>query len=199
MISIDRLEEMAIEELETKLNNWKEQVELQSNFIDSLLKATNNSEWLDKTILDDEASEIIEKIELDYVQLDQLKEQLEAYKMEADEGKEINAELKAENEELTTINARLLGRLEVDETDTSLVFNLDKELRQKEKEFYTSIQKVVKLKQTLTEIKEIAEEQQSWNELNSKHSETESEDDIFAYNWSALKQILQKISECEVV
>ena len=36
-------------------------------------------------------------------------------------------ELKAENDELTTINARLLGRLEVDETDTSLVFNLDKE------------------------------------------------------------------------
>lgn len=33
-------------------------------------------------------------------QLDQLKEQLEAYKMEAEEGKEINAELKAENEEL---------------------------------------------------------------------------------------------------
>lgn len=31
-------------------------------------------------------------------QLDQLKEQLEAYKMEAEEGKEINAELKAENE-----------------------------------------------------------------------------------------------------
>lgn len=76
MISIDRLKEMAIEELETKLNNWKEQVELQSNFIDSLLKATNNSEWLNKTILDDEASEIIEKIELDYVQLDQLKAQL---------------------------------------------------------------------------------------------------------------------------
>ena len=66
-------------------------------------------------------------------------------------------QLKAENEELSTINARLLGRLEVDETDASLVFNLDKELRQKEKEFYTAIQKVVKLKQTLAEIKEIAE------------------------------------------
>lgn len=52
-----------------------------------------------------------------------------------------------------------------------------------------------KYKQTLTEIKEIAEGQQSWNEWNSKHSETESEDDIFAYNCSALKQILQKINE----
>ena len=58
---------------------------------------------------------------------------------------------------------------------------------------------VKKLKQTLAEIKEIAEEQQSWNELNSKHSETESEDDIFAYNCSALKQILQKINEVENV
>ena len=90
-----------------------------------------------------------------YKQLKHKEQECEAYKMEADEGKEINAELKAENEELTTINARLLGRLEVDETDTSLVFNLDKELRQKEKEFYTAIQKVVTLKQTLTEIKEI--------------------------------------------
>lgn len=58
--------------------------------------------------------------------------------------------------------------------------------------------KYFKLKQNLAEIKEIAEEQQSWNEWNSKHSETESEDDIFAYNCSALKQILQKIKECEM-
>ena len=69
-------------------------------------------------------------------------------------------ELKAENEELNTINARLLGRLEIDKVDTSLVSNLDKELRQKEKEFYIAIQKVVKLKQTLTEIKEVVEKAQ---------------------------------------
>lgn len=159
MISIDRLEEMAIEELQTELKNFKEQIKLQNNFINSLLKATNNSEWLDKSMLDDEVSEVIEKIELDYAQLDQLK---------------------AENEELTTINARLLGRLEVDEKDTSLVFNLDKELRQKEKEFYTAIQKVVKLKQTLTEIKEIIEQG------------VKIHDDIIIS-----KQILQKISEVE--
>ena len=54
------------------------------------------------------------------------------------------------------------------------------------------------LKQTLLEIKDIAEEQQSWNECNRQYSETESEDDIFAYNWNALKQILQKISESEI-
>lgn len=53
----------------------------------------------------------------------------------------------------------------------------------------------IKLRETLIEIKEIAEEQQSWNECNRRFAETESEADIFAYNWSALKQILQKISE----
>ena len=41
--------------------------------------------------------EVIQKLE---TTLDQLKEQLEAYKMEADEGKEINAGLQAENESL---------------------------------------------------------------------------------------------------
>lgn len=35
-----------------------------------------------------------------YCSLNQVLEQLEAYKMEAEEGKEINAELKAENDEL---------------------------------------------------------------------------------------------------
>ena len=79
MISIDRLEEMAIEELQTKLKNFGEQIKLQNNFIDSLLKATNNSEWLDKSMLDDEVSEVIEKIELDYEQLDQLKAENEKY------------------------------------------------------------------------------------------------------------------------
>ena len=73
MISIDRLEEMTIEELQIKLKNFEEQIKLQNNFIDSLFKATNNSEWLDKSMLDDEVSEVIEKIELDYEQLDQLK------------------------------------------------------------------------------------------------------------------------------
>lgn len=43
---------------------------------------------------------IAEDYERDLRQLDQLKEQLEAYKMEAEEGKEINAELKVENDEL---------------------------------------------------------------------------------------------------
>ena len=104
-------------------------------------------------------------------------------------------QLKAENENLTTINARLLGRLEVDEKDTSLVFNLDKELRQKEKEFYTAIQKVVKLKQTLAEIKEIAKQ-----EIDSKEFmivQCMLNGNVDNKN-KVLKQILQKISECEV-
>ena len=109
-----------------------------------------------------------------------LREQLEAYKMEAEEGKEINAELKAENEELKKCYKNNSALLDFEETNTTKLVN-----------------KVMKLEQTLTEIKEIAETQQSWNECNMKFTETESEDDIFAYNWSALKQILQKISECE--
>ena len=77
----------ANEEIKTDLKNWEERFILQNNFIDSLLKATNNTEWVDKSISDDEVHEIIEKIELDYVQLNQLKteneelkKQLEKYK-----------------------------------------------------------------------------------------------------------------------
>ena len=73
-------------EIKTDLKNWDERFKLQNAFIDNLLKATNNSIWIDKSISDEEASEIIEKIEMDYI--------------EFEEGKEIYAELKVENEEL---------------------------------------------------------------------------------------------------
>ena len=73
-------------EIKTDLKNWDERFKLQNTFIDNLLKATNNSIWIDKSISDEEASEIIEKIEMDYI--------------EFEEGKEIYAELKAENEKL---------------------------------------------------------------------------------------------------
>ena len=109
-------------------------------------------------------------------------------------------QLKAENEELTTINARLLGRLEVDETDTSLVFNLDKELRQKEKEFYTAIQKVVKLKQTITEIKEIARVNSintCWTAISLCADCDEIKECGLQSPFEKLKAIIQKISECE--
>lgn len=84
-----------------------------------------------------------------------------------------NEELQKENEELKNFHVNLVGVKECE------------------------IKELVKYIQTLTEIKEIAETQQSWNEWNMQFSETESEDDIFAYNWSALKQIQQKISEVE--
>lgn len=107
MISINRLEEMTIEELQTELKNFEEQIKLQNNFIDSLLKATNNSEWLDKSMLDDEVGEVIEKIELDYVQLNQLKAELAISIQENKEGRKINAELKVENNELKKQNNQL--------------------------------------------------------------------------------------------
>ena len=132
MISIDRLEEMTIEELQTKLKNFEEQIKLQNNFIDSLFKATNNSEWLDKSMLDDEVSEVIKKIELDYEQLDQLKAE--------------NEELKDKNNRLTILGMDLNQSNEV----------LRKSFFATDKSRDNWREKAEKLEQTLTEIKEIA-------------------------------------------
>lgn len=134
MISIGRLKEMALEELETELNNWKEQVELQSNFIDSLLKATNNYEWLNKTILDDESSEIIEKIELDYAQLDQLKKESENWESLCKLADKQIDELQAELEALKSFDINLVGIKECE------------------------IIQLLQYRQAFKEIKEIAEE-----------------------------------------
>ena len=148
-------------------------------------------------------SELVSLIGLQKKQLDQLKakeQECEGLRYEVgslendrDILKEQLDQLKTENEELTTINARLLGRLEVDETDTSLVFNLDKELRQKEKEFYTAIQKIVKLKQTLTEIKEICNNN---DELKGDFNLVDC-DKYKLGKHNLANKILQKISECE--
>lgn len=116
-------------------------------------------------------------------QLDQLKEQLEAYKMEAEEGKEINTELKAENgylkhkifryEEIFKHSADMtknpVTAIDV-ETFQSSVKALGNSLIAEEN---------IKLHKTLTEIKEIAEKR---NYLD--------------YN-ECLNDILQKISEVE--
>jgi hypothetical protein len=88
--------------------------------------------------------------------LNQVLEQLNAYKMEADEGKEINAELKAENEEWKKANDCILTTLNVIAEGNK------------------------KLRQTLTEIKELCKRQ----DLNQG---------------SRCIHILQKISECEVL
>jgi hypothetical protein len=95
--------------------------------------------------------------------LNQVLEQLNAYKMEADEGKEINAELKAENEEWKKANDCILTTLNVIAEGNK------------------------KLRQTLTEIKEIAE--RCGKRIPLFEIDEIAED---------LKQILQKISECEV-
>ena len=130
-------------------------------------------------------------------------QECEAYKMEADEGIEINAELKAENDELkekvkkygeineqeTKDYAELLKQLdqlkaENDELKKQLTILDDEdvvvEITVKQFEEYK------KLKQTLTEIKEIAEWKNEYWSLG-----------IADYKNMA-DEILQKISECEV-
>ena len=129
-------------------------------------------------------------------ELDQLKAELDRANCQiADDEilqcdmREAIEELRVENNELNTINTRLLERLEVDKTDTSLVFNLDKELRQAKKEFYIAIQKVVKLEQTLTEIKEI---------IQSDYCTEIGSCEFCAEIGNCLnRKILQKISEVE--
>lgn len=61
-------------------------------------------------------------------------------------------ELKEENEELNKRNNFLLQRLEVDDTETSLVFKLRKELENSKNEFYFAIKSELKYKQALDEI-----------------------------------------------
>lgn len=68
------------EELKTEFDKFEEQIKLQGNFIDGFLFATKNSEWLNKSILEDEAAAIIEKVESDYVQLENYKQALQEIK-----------------------------------------------------------------------------------------------------------------------
>lgn len=88
--------------------------------------AKNSFEWDGK-----EKNLVVQAMELNE-RYDQLKVELEAYKMEAEEGKEINAELKAENE------------------------NWQKEYWKLEQGNDFLAETNSRLKQTLTEIKEIA-------------------------------------------
>lgn len=68
------------EELKTEFDKFEEQIKLQGNFIDNFLFATKNSEWRNKSILEDEADAIIEKVESDYVQLENYKQALQEIK-----------------------------------------------------------------------------------------------------------------------
>lgn len=98
-------------------------------------------------------------------QLDHLKEQLEAYKMEAEEGKEINAELKAENEKLKEFQKLLEEQMKFNKSELELSLSSEikksefllKEFKKVDKQRDNWRGQAEKLKQTLTEIKEIAE------------------------------------------
>lgn len=68
------------DELKTEFDKLEEQIKLQGNFIDDFIFATKNSEWLNKSILEDEADAIIEKVESDYVQLENYKQVLQEIK-----------------------------------------------------------------------------------------------------------------------
>lgn len=103
-------------------------------------------------------------------------QQLEAYKMEAEEGKEINAELKAENDELKY-------KAEFFENYNAAHIN-----------------KITKLEQTLTDIKEIAdkaEEQCAIPENYFKRNNVSWKQHQLKGLTCKFKQILQKISEVE--
>jgi len=98
--------------------------------------------------------------------LNQVLEQLNAYKMEADEGKEINAELKAENAELKKQH----------QADKGLITSTGKQN-------YQLLQEYDKLKTALTEIKDIAENaktkvfvdmEEFWEQILQKISEVKN-------------------------
>ena len=225
MISIDRLEEMTIEELQIKLKNFEEQIKLQNNFIDSLFKATNNSEWLDKSMLDDEVSEVIEKIELDYEQLDQLKKEKDKLRfpmkdtnyavLTKEEFKQLN-QLKKENEELkrqleSTKGLVTVGNKQLEEAlkENEELKVINQELMKYRKysttcqECYedgledgkTSNKELRKLRKTLAEIKEIV----NICKLGNCNSECEfyNTDDCQDERLYKIKQILQKINEAQ--
>ena len=91
-------------------------------------------------------------------------------------------ELKEENEELNKRNNFLLQRLEVDDTDTSLVFKLQRELENSRGEFYLAIKSELKYKDALDEIEKYAKEN---NDLLQGYH----------YEWANNKIILEIINK----
>ena len=68
-----------------------------------------------------------------------------------------NKELQEENDELKVVNLRLLHRLEVDDKDVNLVYQLEKELDNKKLEWYTALEKSVKYEQAIKNIRSISD------------------------------------------
>ena len=134
-------------------------------------------------------------------QLDQLKEELAISRQENEEGKEINAELKAEREELRGVIRKdicshyVLGECSQKHHNNCVgrnqcIKDLEQECEQLKGTFdglfkvqYQLADNNKKLRQCLTEIKEIAEDQK---------------DVLESMRIDVLEQILNKISECEV-
>ena len=103
-------------------------------------------------------------------QLDQLKAEIETLFKAIEEVNKINKRLELENEELKKCYKNNSSLLDFEETNTTKLVN-----------------KVMKLEQTLTEIKEIAEK-----EVNTRMLFADKE------SFCDFNKILQKISECEV-
>lgn len=68
-----------------------------------------------------------------------------------------NKELQQENDELKAVNLRLLHRLEVEDEDANLVYQLEKELDNKKSEWYTALEKSVKYEQAIKNIRSISD------------------------------------------
>ena len=172
MISLSRLKEMVEEEMENKIKD----LELALKAKEQECENNKIAHQMELDIYNQECLNLSEELK-------ETLEQLEAYKMEADEGKEINAELKAENEELKKeiAQARMAICNQCGEKDD---YNIPcKQIRDLDYDLQLEIEENDKLKQTLTEIKEIAE----------AHKKDES-----VWNpYRQLDKILQKISEVE--
>ena len=64
-------------------------------------------------------------------------------------------QLKQECEELKEVNSRLLQRLEVDDSDTGIVYRQELELQNKENEFYMAVKNLTRYRKALEEIERV--------------------------------------------
>lgn len=132
-----------------------------------------------------------------YKQRKRKEQEYEVYKMEAEEGKEINAELKAENEKLK--KKQVCGlRPELKYIIDKICCKYNIEAKNYHEKIVEIINNLDKYEQVLTEIKEIAEEQIPYLDIDKAKTITEVEYDYAGkiYNLEQrMYKILQKISE----
>lgn len=107
----------------------------------------STEEWL--KVLD-----ILEELYQENKQLEDIIQELaERFTADYFDTFEQNKKLQQENDELSRVNLRLLHRLEVDDEDVNLVYQLEKELDNKKSEWYTAIVKEAEYRQALKSIK----------------------------------------------